>query len=1156
MRKQVLMTLALLAGTPLAGQWAAWAEPAPQTRSQNTVTITGTVFDENNEPVIGANVSLRGNKSYAVNTDIDGNFSIKVPQGSTLTISFIGYKTESVLAKDGMAVYLQPTTEQLDQLVVVGYGTQKKANLTGAVATVDVARVMDSRPQTDVVKALQGTVPGLTITTNNGDITSSGDATMKIRGTGTLSNGQASNPLIVVDGVPVDDLSFVNPDDIQDISVLKDASSSAIYGTRAAFGVILITTKSPANQERVSIKYSNNFGWSGPTELPEYSDVPTQLRAMIAQQQRSGGDTELFGMHFVNLLPYAEKWQQQNGKPIDKLGHVMRPYVDDNDVGDYYIMPSGETLYYANWDPGKIWYRDNAPSNKHNVSIDGVSGRTNYRVSFGYNKREGLERIRPGEMRRYTASVNLSTQVFSWLRAGVRMNYSNKEYTGPTNIRGNSTPTYLWRWGSYFNPLGTREYDGQQYYFQMIAGRQEAGEFKDAATDTKMQAYLDATIIPGLTLHADYTYDIQHYNSMSNWLPLYAWYNWSNAATAPMTISSYTNAAQANSKATLWTTNVYATYDKTFAQDYNLKVMVGGTAERYNYNVFDATQAGLLDINLPYLGLTNGGDEGTDKDISNTITHRATAGFFGRVNFDYKGIYLLELNGRYDGSSRFPASDQWAFFPSGSVGYRFTEESYFKDLKIRNYLSNGKIRASYGVIGNEAIGDNMFISTISGPSDYLWLQNGSTSATKYSSTPSLVSSTLTWERVETLDIGLDLGFFNNSLNLTFDWFQRDTKDMLAPGLTLPGILGASAPYTNDGHLRTRGWELGIAYNHSFGEWEVYGNFNIYDGKTKVVKYTNENMLFNQFYTGAEYGAIWGFETDRYFTTDDCTPGTFDLAWTTEAGGKLPDQTYLQTGSFTYGPGDVKFKDLDGNGVIDGGYREDTDWLWNNHREIYKDPNDRSKGIYPAGSEKNHGDLKKIGNTMPRYEYSFRLGAAWRGFDIDAYFQGVGKRDFWTVSSFVVPLSRGADCTYANQNSYNTIQYNDAGQVTGYQISQSNDYPCLYPGAAGAGRIGSLFVGSQNFYPQTRYLSDMSYLRFKSLTFGYTLPAFLTEKALIQKARLYFTAENICFLHNGMKGTGIDPEIGGSRGGLYSTNQDFGRVTPMPRTFSFGLQVTF
>ena len=1164
----------LLAGAPLCA-FHAQAEAAPQTQSQSVATITGSVFDENNEPVIGANVTPKG-ATKGVNTDAFGNFTIKVKPGTTLNVSYVGYKTSTVAAANGMSVYLQPTTEQLEQLVVVGYGTQKKANLTGAVATVDVARVMDSRPQTDVTKALQGAVPGLTITSSNGDITSSGNATMRIRGTGTLSNSQTSSPLIVVDGVPVDDLSFVNPDDIQEISVLKDASSSAIYGTRAAFGVILITTKTPDKKDRVSVKYTNNFGWTGPTTLPEYSDVPTQLRAMIDQQMRSGGDTELFGMHFTNLLPYAIKWQEQNGKPRG-MG-AMREYVDENNVGDYYIMRDPvtgkvmETLYYANWNVGDIWYNDAAPSNKHNVSLEGASGKTDYRASFGYDKRQAMENINPGKMRRYTAAVNLNTQIFDWLRAGVRFNYSSKEYTGPANIVGQATPTYIWRWGSYFNPYGYREYEGKDYYYKGVMGRY-GGDFKDWASDTKIQAYMDATVLPGLTIHADYTYDIQNYNSQTTKLPVYAWNNWTNTGLVPEDISTKTSASQSNSRAVLWTTNVYATYARTFANDYNMKLMVGGTAEEYNYNELGATRANLLDVDLPYLALTDGGEEGTDMTISNALRHRATAGFFGRVNFDYKGIYLFEFNGRYDGSSRFPADDQWAFFPSGSIGYRFTEENYFKALNIGEYLTNGKIRASYGAVGNEAIGSNMFISTISQPANYYWLQGGAETPTKYQNTPTLVSSSLTWERVETLDIGFDLGFFNNSLNMTFDWFQRDTKDMLAPGLSLPGVLGASAPWVNEGHLRTRGWEIGLGYNHSFGDWDVYANFNIYDGKTKVVEYHNDNMLLNQFYSGAEYGAIWGFETDRYFTVDDCKPGTFELDYTTEPGGKLPSQSFLDRGySFQYGPGDIKFKDLDGNGVINGGVADPGAGKRSAYiaehpdaARFLKDPNlapdDPEQGWWPVGSIHNHGDLKKIGNSMPRYEYSFRLGAAWKGFDIDMYFQGVGKRDYWSCSAFVMPLTRGADATYANQNSYNRINYNDAGQIIGYEISQSNDFPCLYPGAANAGRVAGIQMGRYNFYPQTKYLQDMSYLRFKQLTVGYTLPAAITKKALIQKARLYFSAENLCMLHNGMKGTGIDPEIGSSHNATYfntsaNVNQDFGRVTPMPRTFSFGMQVTF
>ncbi|MDE6041554.1 MAG: hypothetical protein K2F99_08270 [Muribaculaceae bacterium] len=315
------------------------------------------------------------------------------------------------------------------------------------------------------------------------------------------------------------------------------------------------------------------------------------------------------------------------------------------------------------------------------------------------------------------------------------------------------------------------------------------------------------------------------------------------------------------------------------------------------------------------------------------------------------------------------------------------------------------------------------------------------------------------------------------------------------------------------------------------------------------------MQLNTFYSGAELGAIWGLETDRYFTVDDCKPGTFELDYTTEAGGKLPDQTFLQSGSFVFGPGDIKFKDLNGNGVIDGGIRTEAEAK--EHPEIWKDPTDFSKGWYAAGTEKNHGDLKKIGNELPRYEYSFRLGAAWKGFDIDAYFQGVGKRDYWSCSAFVMPLTRGADCTYANQESYNRIIYDADNKVTGYEISEDNKFPCLFPGAAGSGKLSNINTGRYNFYPQTKYLQDMSYLRFKQLTFGYTLPVNITKKALIQKARLYFSAENLCLLHNGMKGTGIDPEIESSHNAMAGTkNEQFGRVTPMSRTFSFGVQVNF
>ena len=1079
----------------------------------------------------------KGVKTNAVTTDVFGHFTIKVAPGAPLRISYVGYKTEEALASKDMTVYLQPTTEQLEQLVVVGYGTQKKANLTGAVATVDVARVMDSRPQTDVVKALQGAVPGLTITTGDGAINTT--STIKLRGTGTLSNSENSSPLIVVDGVPVDDLSFVSPDDIADISVLKDASSSSIYGTRAAFGVILITTKTPNAKDRVSVKYNNNFGWSQATVLPEYSDVPTQIRALMQTNNRQRVDNELFGMLLDKMLPYAEAWQAQNSKP---RGYgELRPFQSMDNVGDYYQDPvTGATMYYADWDVAGINFNNAAPSNKHNVSLEGANGKTSYRMSFGYDSKQGLMTYAPNRMRRYNVNANVNTEVTKWLKAGVRFAWSNKVYNGPNLWGSGGNYTYMWRWGSYFNPYGYRKAaDGNYYEYRNIASREQAGDYKDVATDTRMQAYMDATPVKGLSIHADFTYDVMNYDMIRDYQPVYGWNNWTNTATGPEYMQNINNtyAGQSASRTTLWTLNAYATYENSYKGN-NFKVMVGGTAEKYNYQELTGQKNVLGDLLKPYIPLATGGQLGTSMSVGADLTHRATAGFFGRFNYDYNGIYLFEANGRYDGSSRFPAADQWAFFPSFSAGYRFTEENYFKNLKIENIVSNGKIRASYGHIGNEAIGSNMFLATIANETSY-WLNSGGQMQAMFS-TPKLVSESLTWERVITTDVGIDLGMFNNSLNFTFDWFQRDTKDMLAPGMTMPGVLGANSPFMNKGHLRTRGWELGISWNHSFGEADVYANFSIYDGKTKVVEYNNPTMPLNGFYTGATYGDIWGFETERYFEESDFNGKDAKGNWIYKDG--VASQTGLQKGSFVYGPGDIKFKDLNGDGVINGG-----------------DPNmkDKDGNTIAVGSALNHGDLKVIGNSTPRYEYSFRLGGAWKGFDIDMFFQGVGKRSYWTTSAFVMPFTRGADATYANQNSYNWMEFDDTNNIIAYHVDQANQYPCMFGGAASAGTVSNILQGQYNFYPQTRYLMNMAYLRFKNITVGYTLPIEITKKAYIQKARIYFSCDNPCLLYNGMKDYPIDPEIGSQWKSTSSySNGTFGRTDPMMRTYSFGMQVTF
>ncbi|MDE5656269.1 MAG: SusC/RagA family TonB-linked outer membrane protein, partial [Muribaculaceae bacterium] len=862
------MTLLLTCGMPLSGSMTALANPEPQTQQQGVESITGTVYDENNEPVIGATVSANGAKGQGVMTDAFGHFTLKARVGAPITIGYVGYKTVEMPASRDMQVYLQPTTEILDQLVVVGYGEQKRANLTGAVASVDVARTLDSRPQTDVMKALQGSVPGLTITTTNGGVSES--ANIKIRGVGTLSNGQESAPLIVVDGVPTDNLDFLNPDDVAEISVLKDASSSAIYGARAAFGVILVTTKTASTKDRVSVKYDNNFSWSSATVLPTMSLASDNIRYALQSAKRGSGawETEVGKQPYEKLLDWAEQWESVNDLYTDYV--ELRPYVDQHNIGDYYVTDDGKMYRYAQWDVAKTLLSSAAPSQKHNVSLEGTSGKTQYRVSFGYDSKQGLQRFSPEKMKRYMANFSVSTEIFKFLKAGARFSFSQREYTDPNTIR--NSYQYLWRWNSIEESYGYATHNGYTLPFRNdISNRMLAHTDKEISRQTRMQAWVLATIMPGLTLQADFTYDLRTKRENDAYTTSSSWNTWTFDAwqifTSPTQESSFVRRNSADGDR--WTANAFATYAKTFAADHNLKVMAGFSADRYTYDQFQILRRGVIDMNLANLNLT----DGTNFTTTASANRHATAGFFGRVNYDYKGIYLFEANGRYDGSSSFPQNKQWAFFPSVSAGYRFSEEAYFKSLK--SWWSNGKIRASYGHIGNENVGANQFISTMSPVTSY-WLNGSGLPLTMFGA-PTLVSDNLTWERVVTTDVGVDLGFFNNSLTFGFDWYQRETQDMLARGQELPSVLGTSAPLTNSGTLRTRGWELSIGWNHSFGDAQVYANFNIGDALTKITKWSDNKNLYQaipgtyaltRYHEGQTLGEIYGFDFDRLFEEID------------------------------------------------------------------------------------------------------------------------------------------------------------------------------------------------------------------------------------------------------------------------------------------------
>ena len=1092
----------------------AHANPAPQVvASSATSIVKGSVVDENGEPIIGASVQEVGT-TRGTTTNVKGEFSLKAGVGAKLQISYVGYKTENVKAADGMKVKMVTDNALLDEVVVVGYGQQKKVNLTGAVSNVDLEKTLTARPEQDVTKALQGAIPGLTILTTSGDINE--EATMKIRGIGSL-NGTGS-PLIVVDGVPTENLSMVNGNDIASISVLKDAASSSIYGSRAAFGVILITTKQAKKGDRVSVNYTANFAWDKATYLPDYPDVPTQLEAALRAKARQGsGSVELFGMYFDQLLPYAKKWKEQNS---GKIGYgEMRPYVDDNNVGDYRFI-GNQPMYYADFDIQDIWYSNAAPSQSHNVTMSGSSGRTRFFTSFGYNANEDIMKFNPGQRKRYNATVNLQTDITDWLTAGTRINYSRRHFSRADTW--NNMYQYIWRWGSFFIPSGT--INGED--FRVVAMQKQAARKVTAFDQFKLNAFLKANITKELTVNADFTWQVDDFNSKSTDNSVYGM-NWSGTSPQWIVGQSSTCTWRDNSKRETWTANFYVNYAKSINEAHNFNVMAGVNGENMTYDYFYAQRPELYSLDYPELNLTYG--DRTKWQINASTKDRASAGYFGRINYDYKGIYLLELNGRYDGSSRFPEGDKWAFFPSASAGYRFSQEAYWDGL--RDKVSNGKLRFSYGEIGNEDVGlDWPYVASISTISTgYVnWLNSSNTKVNEFDM-PDWVSSSLTWERIKTIDVGLDLGILNDQITVGFDWFQRTTNDMFAPGKALPPSVGASTPTTNSGSLRTRGWELNINWRKQINkDLGLYANFSIGDSKSVVTKWDNDKNIGHPLdrayaYEGEVWGDIWGFETERYFTEADFVGKNADGSWIYAPG--VADQTGLQTQTFVYGPGDIKFKDLNDDGKIDGG----------------------------KGTEEDHGDLKVIGNCLPRYEYSFHIGGTYKGFDLDLFFQGVGKRDMWTHSAFVFPEMREADLAiYANQTSYN-IYDPENGIVN---ISESNKFPCLFPGNEYAGNVTGVAGegGCHNYYPQTKYLVDMSYLRLKNVTLGYTLPEELTKKAFIQKLRVYASCSHLFLLHKGSGDLPIDPEMNAGQGSLGLGT--WGRTYPITKSWSFGLQVTF
>jgi TonB-linked SusC/RagA family outer membrane protein len=1064
--------------------------------------ITGEVFDKiSHAPIAGASITLSGTKG--VTTDVSGKFTIQANGAKSFSVSSVGYTPAIVTITDATSyqVSLEATDKSLDQVVVVGYGTQKKVDLTGAVAVVDVNKTFGSKPFNDPTKALQGIVPGLTIQYGNGGLTTGAD--IKIRGIGSV-NG-ASRPLILVDNVQTDDLSVINPQDIESISVLKDAASASIYGARAAFGVVLIKTKSGKRNQKSSITYSNNFAWNTPTILPDFSDPVPELAGLSQADKRAKLTPETFGMNLDTLHDAIAYWEKTYSKTNTGLEMIKGQ--------DWDIRPDGKTYFYKVWDPKKMFLNKYTYSQQHNINISGGSEKINYYISGGYSEDGGILKLNPDNVKKYNITASVNAAVTDYLDVNIKTLYRNYQYDYPYQYQ--DYWYYFWRWGSYF-PYGT--YQGN--YFRVNSAYMTQAPTQ-RLTDNYSRIDLGATlkISKKFNIRADYTIGRDNALRHESGAPVTAWDFWtagklflSNIASASSDVAAYTSG-----RAMVNTFNGFFTYQDAFS-DHHLKVIGGINAETDQNINFYAARNGLLDPTQAELGLTYGNQTATYTGSSVPLGwsqkghgDKAFAGYFGRINYDYKDKYLLEINGRYDGSSYFPPDQRWAFFGSASAGYRIIEEDFMKFIKPT--FSDLKLRASYGELGNQDVtpdGSNIYAAIMS-PTGVNWVGSNGQSVQSIAQ-PQSIANALKWERIRTLDIGADARFLNNHFGVTFDWYQRDNIGMIQP-TSVPSTFGTTGPRINAGNLRTRGYEVSVDVNYNIGkDLQIYGSVGFTDYKAVFTKWSNptNSLSTAQNYVGKTYGEIWGFETERFFTTDD-----FQSDGTTYKPGVASQKGLEQSGNFHYGPGDVKYKDISGP---------------NGH------PDDSiSYGNFTLG---NHGDLKVIGNSQPRYIYNARVGATWKGFDIDIFIQGVGKRNWWGMGQTILPLWQSVDILYANQLDYWTPDHTNA------------KYPRLYPGNSG-GVIAGLQAGGNNFYPQTKYLLNLAYMRLKNVTVGYAFSNKLLTRARIQKLRLYFSGENLATISN--VGAPIDPEI---TDGAVANSAFTGRTWPFNRTYSVGAQITF
>ncbi len=883
--------------------------------------LTGRVTDVDGKGIEGVSVKVKGSAA-GTSTDSSGQYSLTASNNDkTLVFSNIGYLSQEVaIASNGVTnVTLSADVTSISDVVVIGYGTQKKENLTGAVSTVS-SEVLESRPITTLGQGLQGTAPNLNVTQGSG--APGKGSSFNVRGNTSINGG---GPLILVNGIPMD-VNLISPNDIESVTILKDAASAAIYGARAAYGVILITTKS-GKKEKPVVSLSTLFSSNSPTSKIEFIDTKDRIAYMNEASMR------------VNGRNYYD----------DITMEAMMAHYNDPTKPSAFIHPArlDEWTGAANTNWEKILMSESYPMQQHTASITGGSDKFDYYSSFSFINQRGLTNrdLFDEYYKRYNVMTNLNYNIKEWISVGTRISINNGNKRFPPNdpYFRNSFPedgtiyqTNVYSTQPYKDPNGNWTHEGSIFNpAQMLS---EGGYQTRLVNDVWMTGLVKIKPIQEISINVDYSFNTKNTKHMS-YVAKQPFYNVKGDVVGYYGGSNPNRVTRTDNEDRYYVFNAYADYTKTFLEKHNFKAMVGFNQEYAQYNMVSAERRNLIINSVPYINLASG-----DRFAYDGIDEYAIRGVFSRINYSYDDRYLIEFNGRYDGTSKFAKKDRFAFFPSVSVGWRIDNEAFFSSLKEK--VSLLKIRASYGNLGNQNVpGYYPYIATLSA-ADVNYLINGDRPMSVIA--PGLVSSTLTWETVTQKNIGIDFALLNSRLNGSLDFYTRDTKDMLTKSQTLPAVLAVTEPQANAADLRTRGFDLNITWNDQVGNVS-YGLTGILsDYSAKITKYNNPVGLIADYYVGSDIGNIWGLTTGGFFQTD-------------EEALKL-DQTNIN--GRRRQAGDLWMVDLNGDGKITRG----------------------------AQTLNDHGDMSIIGNNTPRYSYGFRANASWKGIDLDVFFQGVGKRD--------------------------------------------------------------------------------------------------------------------------------------------------------------------